>query len=132
MSTLGVASQLAAILVPIGIAGAIIAAVFALAAGIALAFGAAGFVGGSVGGWIVGTLLSLTASFGSEWMPVLGALGALAVALALGGLIHALVIAGGGARTAFAPAEASVAPAAIPPKPRTVPVTTASVRHAAS
>ncbi len=86
MSTLAVTSTLGSVFVPVGIAGAVIALVCALIAAFAMARGSAGLCGGAVGVWIVGTMLSLSASFASEWMPVFVSLSALAVALVLGGI----------------------------------------------
>ncbi len=92
MSTLAVTNTLAMFFVPIGMAGAALAIACALVAAFAVARGAAGLAGGAIGVWIVGALLSLAASFATEWMPLLVALSALAAGLALGGVIRMLVL----------------------------------------
>lgn len=91
MSSPAVANTLAAVLVPIGNAGAVLAVVCALVAAFALARGAAGLAGGGVGVWILGALLSLCASFAAEWTPVLVSLGALAAAFVVGALARVLL-----------------------------------------
>ncbi|MGF2949585.1 hypothetical protein [Microbacterium alcoholitolerans] len=85
-------NTLAMFFVPIGMAGAALAIACALVAAFAVARGAAGLAGGAIGVWIVGALLSLAASFATEWMPLLVALSALAAGLALGGVIRMLVL----------------------------------------
>lgn len=91
MSTLAVTNTLATFFVPIGIVGAALAIVCALVAAFAIARGAAGLAGGAIGVWIVGALLSLAASFATQWMPLFVALIALAVGIVLGGVIRMLV-----------------------------------------
>lgn len=91
MTTLGMTMGLSAVMVPIGMAGAVLAVICAAVAMIALARGAAGLCGGAVGVWIVGALLSVTSSFADEWMPLAVAGAALAVALTVGGLLRALL-----------------------------------------
>lgn len=86
MTTVAVANSLMAIFVPVGVAGAVIALACALLAGFAMARGWAGLCAGAVGVWIVGTMLSLSASFASLWLPVLISLAALATAIIVGGL----------------------------------------------
>jgi len=90
MTSLAVTNALSTVLVPLGGIAAILAVLCALVAGIALARGAAGLSAGAVGGWIVFTLLSLAASFASLWLPTVAAVAALAIALALGGLLRAI------------------------------------------
>lgn len=95
MTTMRVASDLAALMVPIGYVGAALAAVFAIVAAVAIVRGAGGLVGGAVGGWIVAALLSFTASFAQVWMPLILAGAALASMLLIGGVVRALVNAAG-------------------------------------
>ncbi|GGM34135.1 hypothetical protein GCM10010489_01110 [Microbacterium saperdae] len=88
---------MAAVLVPIGIIGAALAAVCAIVAGIAIMRGAGGLIGGAVGLWIPFALLSFTASFANQWMPLIAAGAALAAMLILGGVVRAIVnVADGG------------------------------------
>ncbi|MHC9044426.1 hypothetical protein ACYX8G_07590 [Microbacterium saperdae] len=97
MTTMRVANDLAAVLVPIGIIGAALAAVCAIVAGIAIMRGAGGLIGGAVGLWIPFALLSFTASFANQWMPLIAAGAALAAMLILGGVVRAIVnVADGG------------------------------------
>lgn len=90
MSTLAVTNTLASFLVPIGIAGAVIAVVCALITTFALARGAAGLAGGGAGVWIVGALLSLCASFAMLWTPFFVAAGALVAAFVVGAVLRRL------------------------------------------
>ncbi|MDQ0614725.1 hypothetical protein QF046_002366 [Microbacterium sp. W4I4] len=91
MSTLALTNTLAAIFVPIGIAGAAIALICALIMAFALARRAAGLAGGAAGVWIVGALLSWASSFSDVWIPLLVSLGALGAALVVGALLRVLV-----------------------------------------
>ncbi|MFS0853553.1 hypothetical protein [Microbacterium sp. 179-I 3D4 NHS] len=115
MTTAGIASDLAEVMVPIGWAGAIVAILCAIVAGVAIVRGAGGLSGGAVGVWIPFALLSLTASFANEWMPLLAAAGALGAMLVFGGLMRAVLALRGRrsarvptAPTATAPVTASV------------------------
>lgn len=122
MSSLAMANTLAAVLVPIGGAGAVLAVVCALVTAFALARGAAGLVGGGVGVWILGAMLSLCASFAAVWTPVFVSLGALAAAFVIGGLARTLLRGVGRSRTETAVAAPSAEPAPEPAKasaPRT-------------
>lgn len=92
MSTLAVTHTLAAIFVPIGVAGAAIALICALIITFALARRAAGLAGGAAGVWIVGALLSWASSFADAWAPLLVSLGALGGALVVGTLLRVLVV----------------------------------------
>lgn len=92
MSTLAVTHTLAAIFVPIGVAGAAIALICALIVTFALARRAAGLAGGAAGVWIVGALLSWASSFADVWAPLLTSLGALGGALVVGTLLRVLVV----------------------------------------
>ena len=95
MTTLGVARDLAAILVPIGYVGAALAAVCAIVAAIAIIRGAGGLAGGAVGLWIVCALMSFTGSFANQWLP-LSAAGASRVGmLVIGGIVRAMLTARG-------------------------------------
>jgi len=90
-----VASDLAAVMVPIGYVGAAIATICAIVAAVAIARGSGGVTGGAVGVWIVGALLSVTASFAQVWLPVILACAALAAMLVIGGVARAIVTAAG-------------------------------------
>lgn len=93
MTTWRVASDLAAIMVPIGIGGAVLAVLCALVAGFAIARGAGGLTGGAVGIWIPAAMVSSMAGFANDWMPLIAAAGALGGLLVLGavarGVLHA-------------------------------------------
>lgn len=91
MTTFRMASDLAEVMVPIGIAGAAFAAICAVVAGIAIMRGAGGLTGGAVGLWIVGALMSFTASFANQWLPLLAACAALVAMLTLGGVVRGIV-----------------------------------------
>lgn len=99
MTTMRVASDLAAVMVPIGYAGAALAAICAVVAAVAIVRGAGGLSGGAVGLWIVCALMSFTASFANDWMPLILACAALVAMLVIGGMIRAIVSAAGVART---------------------------------
>lgn len=91
MSTIGVVHDLTEFFSSVGIIGAGIAVLCALIALVALAYGAAGVAGGAAAVWIVGALLSLTSGFSGQWMPTIVAVGALVLALALGGAARSVV-----------------------------------------
>lgn len=91
MTTFRMAMDLAQVMVPIGIAGAVLAAICAVVAGVAIIRGAGGLSGGAVGLWIVGALMSVTASFANQWMPLIAACAALAAMLVIGGVVRAIV-----------------------------------------
>lgn len=128
MTTLRMASDLAAVLVPIGYAGAVIAAVCAVVAAVAIVRGAGGLAGGAVGIWMVGALMSVTASFASQWTPLLAACGALVAMLVIGGVVRAMVgtaLEGRLARRKTSPASSTPAKKVVPAT--SVPATTATV-----
>lgn len=108
MTSLGVSNSLSAVLVPIGMIGAALAVMCAIVAGIAVARGAAGLSGGAVGLWIPSAMLSVTASFANEWMPLWTSAAALVAMLVLGGTVRAIVSA---AQTAEPPYPRAAAPA---------------------
>lgn len=91
MSSIGVMRDLAGFFLPVGIVGASIAILCAIIAAVALARGAAGLAGGAVGCWIVGALLSLTAGFSGQWLPLVAAGIALVAALVLGPVARAVI-----------------------------------------
>lgn len=91
MTTFRLAIDMAQVMVPIGIAGAVLAGICAVVAGIAIMRGAGGLSGGAVGLWIVGALMSFTASFANQWMPLLAACAALAAMLVIGAVVRAIV-----------------------------------------
>jgi len=92
------ASDLAAVLVPIGYVGAALAVICAIVAAVAIIRGKAGLTGGAVGLWIVCALMSFTASFATEWRPLIVAGAALVAMLAIGGVVRAIVSAAGDGR----------------------------------
>ncbi|MGJ0389918.1 hypothetical protein [Microbacterium sp. CGR1] len=100
------ANELASILVPIGVVGAVIAALCAIVAGVAIMRGAAGLAGGAVGLWIPSAMLSSTASFASQWTPLLVSGVVLAAMLVIGAVVRAIVSAGEPARQAARTARA--------------------------
>lgn len=112
MTTMRVASDLAAVMVPIGYVGAAVAAVCAIVAAVAIVRGAGGLTGGAVGLWIVGALMSFTASFAREWTPLILACAALAAMLVIGGVVRAIISAAGVGRADRAVDEAL--PKAVP------------------
>ncbi|WP_136035990.1 hypothetical protein [Microbacterium sp. K35] len=130
MTTLRVASELAAVLIPIGYVGAAIAVICAIVAGIAIARGAGGLTGGAVGVWIVGALLSVTASFGSQWLALIISGSALVLMLTIGGVVRGMVGAAGLTRRSEAPAEAL--PVAAAPAKTGTPKVAAVVKAATS
>ena len=95
MTTMRMASDLAAILVPIGYVGAALAALCAIVAGVAIVRAKAGLTGGAVGLWIVCALMSFTASFASQWMPLIVSGAALVAMLVIGGVVRGIVNASG-------------------------------------
>lgn len=107
MTTMRVASDLASVLVPIGIVGAALAAVCAVVAAIAIIRGAGGLSGGAVGLWIVFALMSTTASFAQQWIPLFVACGALIAMLVVGGIVRAIIGAAAPARAARPTAPAA-------------------------
>lgn len=98
MTSSRVANELASILVPIGVVGAVIAALCAIVAGVAIMRGAAGLAGGAVGLWIPSAMLSSTASFASQWTPLLVSGIVLTAMLVIGAVVRAIVSAGEPAR----------------------------------
>ncbi len=95
MTTLRMASDLAAVMVPIGYVGAALAVIFAIVAAVAIVRGSGGLAGGAVGLWIVGALMSFAASFAGEWTPLIVACAALAAMLIVGSFVRAIVNAAG-------------------------------------
>lgn len=91
MTTVRVASELASVMVSIGIVGAALAAVCAIVAAVAIVRGAGGLSGGAVGLWIVCALMSFTASFANQWIPLFAACAALVAMLVIGGVVRAIV-----------------------------------------
>ncbi|WP_394195115.1 hypothetical protein [Microbacterium foliorum] len=92
------ASELASILVPIGVVGAVLAALCAIVAGVAIMRGAAGLAGGAVGLWIPSAMLSTTASFANQWTPLLVSGIVLVAMLVIGAVTRGIVNAGEPAR----------------------------------
>lgn len=110
MTTMRVASDLAAVMVPIGYVGAAIAAACAIVAAVAVIRGSGGLAGGAVGVWIVGALMSVTASFAQEWTPLILSGAALVGMLVIGGVVRAIMTASGVERPAREKGEALPAP----------------------
>ena len=122
MTTLRVASDLAAVLVPIGYVGAALAAICAVVAAVAIVRGAGGLTGGAVAVWFVGALMSVTASFGNQWLPLIIACASLTAMLVIGGVVRGLVTASGVERRATPHAERLPVPAAKATAPKSVSV----------
>jgi hypothetical protein len=95
MTTWRVASDLAAIMVPIGVVGAVIAGLCALVAGIAIVRRASGLCGGAVGIWIPAAMLSSVAGFANQWMPLLLSSAALVGMLVIGAVVRGVMNAKG-------------------------------------
>jgi hypothetical protein len=91
MSTIGMVRDLAGFFLWVGIAGAAVAVLCAIIVAIAISVGSAGVAGGSGAVWIGGTLLSLTAGFSGQWIPLLAAAGALLLAVVLGPIARRIV-----------------------------------------
>lgn len=91
MTTAAIARDLAGFLVPIGWIGALLAVIAAIVAGVAIVRGAGGLSGGATGVWIPFALLSSTASFAAQWLPVIISGAALVAMLILGGVVRAIV-----------------------------------------
>ncbi|WP_341940903.1 hypothetical protein [Microbacterium sp. LWH10-1.2] len=131
MTTSRVASDLAQIMVPIGVVGAVLATVCAIVAAVAITRGASGLSGGAVGLWIPSAMISSIAGFASQWMPLLASVAALVGLLVIGGVVRAIMNASGAewpTRTekaeAAAAAPAVVAPASVAPATSTIPTLT--------
>jgi hypothetical protein len=90
VTSASVVNSLAAVFGPIGMFGAAVAVLCAALAMVALARNSVGLAGGAVGVWIVGAMLSVAASFASDWMPLIVSCAALAVGLVLGGVARTL------------------------------------------
>ena len=121
MTSSRVAYELAAVLVPLGIIGAVLAALCAVVAAVAIVRGAGGVAGGAVGIWIPCAVLSLTASFANQWVPVLVAGAALGGMLVIGAVVRGIVSAGEPRRIAARAASVSVAEPAAEPAPASRP-----------
>lgn len=119
MTSSRVANELAAMLVPLGIAGAVVAVLCAVLAGIAIMRGAGGLSGGAVGVWIPAAMLSSTASFANQWMPVIVSTAALVVMLVLGAVGRGVLAATAPQREAARAERASAAPATVSAEPAT-------------
>lgn len=100
MTSSRVAHDLASVLVPIGIVGAVLAALCAVVAAVAIMRGAGGLAGGAVGVWIPAAVLSLAASFAYEWLPLIVSVAVLAGMLILGAVGRAVLSAREPAREA--------------------------------
>lgn len=98
MTSSRMANELASILVPIGVVGAVLAALCAIVAGVAIMRGAAGLAGGAVGLWIPSAMLSFTASFANQWTPLLVSGVVLVAMLVIGAVVRGVVNAGEPAR----------------------------------
>lgn len=95
MTTMRVANDLAEVMVPIGYVGADIAGACAIVAAVAVIRSSGGLVGGAVGVWIVGALMSFTASFAQQWLPLILACASLVAMLVIGGVVRAVMSAAG-------------------------------------
>lgn len=92
MSTLAIQHHIADVLVPLGMAGAVIAVVSALVAAGAFALHAAGFGGIASASWVVGVILSAAAGYGGLWAPLAVAVGPAVVAAIAVGIRRALAV----------------------------------------
>ncbi|UPL14034.1 hypothetical protein [Microbacterium galbinum] len=119
MTTAAIARDLAGFLVPIGWIGAAIAVVCAIVAGAAIARGAGGLSGGAVGVWIPAALLSSTASFAHQWLPLIISGAALGAMLVLGGIVRAIISAADNGRMTRSAARAAAVVEAAQPAPAT-------------
>lgn len=95
MTTWRIASDLATILVPIGVVAAVIAVLCAAVAGVAIMKRASGLCGGAVGVWIPAAMLSSVAGFAAMWTPLIVAVAALVAMLTVGGVVRAVLTATG-------------------------------------
>lgn len=94
-----------------------VAVLCAVIAGIAVARGAGGVAGGAVGVWIPAAVLSLAASFASQWTPLVVSGAALVGGLVLGAVARTIVAATAPRRLeaqALRAEEQAAAPAARP------------------
>ncbi|WP_217185002.1 hypothetical protein [Streptomyces sp. AC495_CC817] len=95
MTSSRVVSDLAQILVPIGVVGAVLAGLCAVVAAVAIVRGASGLTGGAVGVWIPFALVSSLAGFASQWIPLIAAGAALVGMLVIGAVVRGIVNAAG-------------------------------------
>ncbi|ALX65929.1 hypothetical protein [Microbacterium sp. XT11] len=114
MTSSRVASDLAAVLVPIGVVGAVLAALCAIVAAVAIVRGAGGLCGGAVGVWIPCALVSSFAGFANQWIPLIVAGAALAGSLTIGAVVRSLASASGYERPELARAHAVTVTAGAP------------------
>lgn len=114
MTSSRVASELASVLVPLGIVGAVLAGLCALVAAIAIVRGAGGLAGGAVGVWIPAAMLSLAASFANQWTPLFASVAVLIGLLVIGVVVRGIVEAGEPARAAARERKAAAIAAAPP------------------
>lgn len=131
MTSSRVASELASVLVPLGIVGAVLAGLCALVAAIAIVRGAGGLAGGAVGVWIPAAMLSLAASFANQWTPLFASVAVLIGLLVIGVVVRGIVEAGEPARAAarerkaaaiaVAPPVVAAASVSSPPTTGTIP-----------
>ncbi|WP_164234566.1 hypothetical protein [Microbacterium hydrocarbonoxydans] len=120
------ASDLASVLVPIGVTGAVLAVLCAIVAAVAIVRGAGGLSGGAVGLWIPCAVLTLAAGFANQWMPLLISGVALVALLIAGGVVRGLADATAPGREASRrlAAERRAQAAAAAPVPAAVPAVT--------
>lgn len=118
-----VASDLAAILVPIGVVAAGLAALCAIIAAVAIVRRADGLAGGAVGVWIPFAVLSVAASFGNMWLPLLASGAALVVALVGGALLRWVLTATASARAVRVEGAVAAPPVTPPTLARSNPAT---------
>lgn len=126
MTSSRVASELASVLVPLGIVGAVLAGLCALVAAVAIVRGAGGLAGGAVGVWIPAAVLSLTASFANQWAPLFVSVALLVGLLVIGVVVRGIVNAGEPARTAARERRAAAIAAAPAVTTSSTPVSSAT------
>lgn len=106
-------------MVPIGVVGAVLAVLCAVVAAVAIVRGSGGLSGGAVGVWIPFALLSSTAGFASQWMPLIASGAALVAFLVIGFALRAILTlaAPRRPRPRPTPSTSSAAPASAAPAP---------------
>lgn len=86
----------------------------AVIAGVAIARGAGGLAGGAVGLWIPAAVMSLTASFANQWIPLIVAGAALVGMLVIGAVLRVFVASAETRASARPAAATEIAPASAP------------------
>lgn len=119
MTSMRVASDLASVLVPIGVTGAVLAVLCAIVAAAAIVRGAGGLSGGAVGVWIPCAMLTLAAGFANQWTPLLVSAAALVGMLIIGGVARAILSVSASRRPEVSASPVAQAAEAAPEQPMT-------------